>query len=83
MLLRASGSYLRDDYSQGQGHQELITAGPGVTWLMNRNMQLSVRYDFTRRISNGSGSLGVLNQGGQFGNSYSENTFLLQLRLAL
>lgn len=83
VLLRLSGSYLRDDYSQNQGSQELVTGGPGVTWLINRTMRMTARYDFTRRISNGSANLGILNQSRQFGTSYSENTLLLQLRLAL
>lgn len=90
VLLRASGGLLHDDYSQGQGAQDLYTFGGGATWLLNRNMQLRGDYDYTRRLSSNTGNLGgVFGQqfgqgfGQAFGQSFAENRFLLQLRLAL
>ncbi len=82
VILQANGAYLIDDYNKGQGHQELFTLGTGATWLMNRNMRLVGTYDFTQRTSSGTGNLGVItNQ--VFGSGYTDNRFLVQLRLAL
>lgn len=82
ILLRASGAALVDEYGRGQGGQQSFTAGVGGTKLLNRNMQLGLDYDFTRRISTGQGNLGVIiNQ--RFGGSFSENQVLLRLRLML
>lgn len=82
ILLRASGAALIDEYGRGQGSQELFTAGAGATKLLNRNMKLDLDYNFTRRISNGTGNLGVIT-GQEFGGSFSENQLMLRLRLAL
>ncbi len=82
VLLRASANAFLDDYSRGQGSQQLFTAGTGATWLLNRTMQLGLNYDFTRRVTDGTGNLGVIT-GQQFGRSFSENRILLQVRFAL
>ncbi len=82
VLLRASANAFLDDYSRGQGSQQLFTAGTGATWLLNRTMQLGLNYDFTRRVTNGAGNLGVIT-GQQLGRNFSENRILLQLRFAL
>ena len=82
VLLRASANAFLDDYSRGQGSQQLFTAGTGATWLLNRTAQLGLNYDFTRRVTDGAGSLGVIT-GQRFGRNFSENRILLQLRLAL
>ena len=82
ILLQANGAYYLDDYSQGQGSQQLFTVGTGATWLLNRNLRLQTTYAFTRRTSSGSVNLGL---GSVFGvaSNYSDNRILLQLRFAL
>jgi hypothetical protein len=79
VLLRATASYLSDDYSQNQGHQDLYGVGTAATWLLNRNMALIASYDFARRTSNAQGNINDQ----AFGSSYSESRYLLQVRLAL
>ena len=82
VLLRATGAVLIDDYGQGQGSQQLFTAGVGGTKLLNRNMRLDLDYNFTRRISNGTANLGII-EGQALAQSYSENQILLRIRFAL
>jgi hypothetical protein len=77
VLLRANmGAYL-DDYSNGGGNQEYYTTGVGVTYLLNRNMQVAASYDFIARQSSGSGTSQV------FGPSYTDNRVFLTLRVGL
>ena len=82
VLLQANGAYYRDDYSQGQGSQQLFTVGTGATWLLNRNLRLQTTYAFSRRTSSGTVDLGLGNGFGVASN-YSDNRILLQLRFAL
>ena len=58
VLVQANGAYYVDDYSQGQGSQQLFTVGTGATWLLNRNLRLQTTYSFSRRTSSGHGELG-------------------------
>ena len=81
VLVNATGEYAQDSFTQGQGQQELFTAGAGVTWLLNRNLQLGGRYDFTRRVSSGAISLGT-GFGQTVGPSFSENRVTVQTRVA-
>ena len=82
VLLRAVGSAAFNEYGRGQGSQQLFSAGAGATKLLNRNLKLDLDYTFTRRLSNGTGNLGVI-IGQQFGQSYSEDQVLLRVRFAL
>jgi hypothetical protein len=77
VLLRADlGAYLAD-YSAGGGTQEYYTAGVGITYLLNRNMQIAASYDFIGSQSNASGTNPV------FGQSYTDNRVFLTLRVGL
>lgn len=80
VLLNANAGFALNEYDQSQGQQTRFTAGAGVTWLLNRNMRLGASYDFTSRESSGTGTL---SQGQRFGSGYTENRYLLQLRLGL
>lgn len=80
VLLRATVGFALNEYGRDQGDQTLYTAGLGATWLLNRNLRLGARYDFTNRESSGRGNLGT---GQRFGSSYSAHRTLLQLRLTL
>ncbi len=82
ILLRGSAGYAIDEYANSTSSQTLYTAGAGVTYLMNRNMQVSANYDFTSRHSSGNLNLGTF-AGQPIGGSYSDNRYLVQLRLAL
>ncbi len=82
VLLRGSAGYAVDEYAGSKTSQTLYTAGAGVTYLMNRNMQVTASYDFTSRRSSGNLNLGTL-AGQPIGASYSDNRYLVQLRLAL
>jgi hypothetical protein len=81
VLLRADIGAYYADYSAGGGNQAYYTAGVGITYLLNRNMQVAASYDFTGRQSNGNGNLGLTGQ--TFGSSYTDNRFLLSLRVGL
>ena len=88
VLLRGSAGYALDEYAHSTSSQTLYTAGAGVTYLVNRNIQVSANYDFASRRSSGNVTLGTLNLGTNFpgqqiGSSYSDNRYLLQVRLAL
>ncbi len=83
VLLQANAGYYLDEYEQNEGNQSLYRIGAGATWLMNRNMQLIGSYDFSSRQSSGGAGFNV-NPGQQaIGADYTENRFLLTLRLAM
>jgi hypothetical protein len=85
ILLTINGGYLRDDYAQGGGTQDLISFGAGATWLLNRHMRVGLTYDFDRRNSSNSTAATALIpiNGFLFGSSYTENRVLLTLRFGL
>ncbi len=80
ILLQGSAGVYLGDYAGG-GNQNLYTAGVSATYLINRNMRLTASYDLAVRRSSGNGNLGQSQT--QFGPSYNDNRYLLQLRLAL
>ena len=82
VFLRASTGLLVGEYGQTRGTQTLVTAGVGATVLVNRNVALSLTYDFASRQSNGAANLG-LNQSLGFGSSYIQNQVLVQLGFTL
>jgi hypothetical protein len=75
LLLKASVGVQRADFFQG-GHQTGMTAGLGVTWVIDRNARLSFTYDQTDL--RGSSSPGAGSE-----SSYSRGVGLVTLRLAL
>jgi hypothetical protein len=84
VLLNASGALYDDVYAQNGGQQAYYTFGAGVTWLLNRNLRLNARYDFSSRQSPASSTnSNGLGEGAIFGGSYTDNRFLLQLRIGL
>jgi hypothetical protein len=83
VVLQARAGYFRDDYSQNQGSQTLFTAGASITWLLNRNMRLTVSYDFANRGSDSTSVVGSVNPQQNIGTGYTENRYLLQLRVGL
>jgi hypothetical protein len=81
VLLNASVGAYNDAYAQG-GSQAYVTVSGGVAWLLNEHLRLVARYDFTSRVSPGSSSTtGGFGNGAIYGNSYSDNRFLLQLKI--
>ncbi len=60
ILLQGSVHFEEADYQGQNNTQTNYGAGAGVTYLMNRNVQLSLSYDFTEQESTGLG-------GGSFG----------------
>lgn len=96
ILLQGSGGVQYAQYEQGGGTQTIYSAGAGATWLINRNMRLTARYDFSSSSSSsavgvvapqigfttlGTGLVGV---NGQFTSGrYTQNIYMLQLRVAL
>lgn len=89
VLLRANVGYYRDDYNQGGGSQTLWATGAGATYLLNRNMQVGLSYDFYARQSGGAnaGTTVVTTTSGtqvtNFGAGYTDHRIMLQLRFAL
>ena len=77
VLLRAgAGAYLAE-YTAGAGNQVYYTTGVGITYLLNRNMQLAASYDFIGSQSNGSGANRIFNP------TYTDNRVLVTLRVRL
>ena len=82
VLRYATSQYFRDEYGSGQGSQDLISFGGGATWLLNRNLSLTGSYEFDRRNSSTTGTLGPVN-GQPFGSGYSEDRALLTVHVGL
>ena len=82
IFLRGSTGLLVGEYGQTRGTQTLVTAGVGATVLVNRNVALSLTYDFASRQSGGVANLGV-NRSLGFGASYIQNQVLVQLGFTL
>ena len=82
IFLRGSTGLLVGEYGQTRGTQMLVTAGVGATVLVNRNVALSLTYDFASRQSDGTANLGV-NRSFNFGSSYIQNQVLVQLGFTL
>ena len=81
LLLRANTGVYVTQY-QGSGSQSLYTVGTGATYLLNRNMQAGLYYDFTARTSAANinfGTLGTQNTS----TNYADNRVILQLQLRL
>jgi hypothetical protein len=81
VLLNATAGFIANSYEQDQGNQSYLTVGAGVTWLINQHMRLIGHYDFATRQSNATA--GGLGSGQTLGGNYSDNRFLLQLRIGL
>ena len=81
VLLHGTAAYNLAQYGGGGGSQTLYTAGASVSYLANRNLRFSARYDFQSRQSNLNGPIGLFGQG--VGSSYNDHRILLQLRLGL
>lgn len=61
IFLQARGSFQYAQYLQsGGGSQTGLTAGASSTWLLNRNLHLSLDYDFTRLSGSGNSGSGTL-----------------------
>jgi hypothetical protein len=76
---RAGGQYAQ--YLQG-GTQTNLTAGGGVTWLLNRNARVSLEYDFVKQSgisqTSATGNLNTLTTG-----QFDQHLAALTLHLAL
>jgi hypothetical protein len=84
VLFNASAAAVRDVYSQSEGQQTFYSIGGGVTWMLNTQLRLGLRYDFSNRQSpGGSDTGGGLSNTQIFGGTYSDNRILLQLRIGL
>jgi hypothetical protein len=84
VLLNASGAMYSDNYAQNEGTQNYYTLGAGVIWLLNHNMRLIARYDFSSRQSPAeSANSEGLGGAAIFGGSYTDNRVLLQLKIGL
>lgn len=81
VLLNASAGFVADSYAQSQGNQSYLTLGAGVTWLINEHLRLAGRYDFATRTSSVPNATLGANQ--TLGGNFSDNRFLLQLRVGL
>ena len=82
VLVYALSQYFKDDYSGGQGSQELISFGAGATWSLNRNVSLTGSYEFDRRNSGNVANLGPIN-GQTIGPGYSEDRALITVHFGL
>jgi hypothetical protein len=83
VILQARAGFFIDDYSQNQGSQTLFEAGAAVTWLLNRNMRLALTYDYANRGTDSNGFVGLVNSNQNIGTGYTENRYLIQLRVGL
>ena len=83
IFLQARGSFQYAQYLQSGGSQTGLTIGGGATWLLNRNLRLSLDYDFTR-LSGSSNSVGQLNPDTTLATApYTQSLIALTLHFAL
>jgi hypothetical protein len=83
ILLNAHGAVFIDEYAGSGGGQNYYTAGFGATWLINRNMSLTGDYTFAARQSGSNVSEVFLPNQEIFGSNYTDNVFMLRLKLGL
>jgi hypothetical protein len=84
VLFNAYAAAVRDVYSQSEGQQSFYSFGGGVTWLLNHHLRLAAIYNFSSRTSPGGPDSGNgLSNTQIFAGYYSDNRFLLQLRIGL
>lgn len=69
VLLQASVRYEHADYLNSAQTQSIYTAGAGVTWLLNRNLQLALSEEFSDH------------ENGGVGQSFTRNVVLLHARV--
>jgi hypothetical protein len=87
VLINANAGFIAYEYQQNQqnqgnqGNQSYLTLGTSVTWLINQHMRLVGRYDFATRQSNTP--IVGLSTSQSLAGGYSDNRFLLQLRIGL
>jgi hypothetical protein len=81
ILLQGRGGIQYAQYL-AEGTQTNFTAGAGVTWLLNRNLRLSLDYDITQQSGN-SGVSNPLNPDTFTSGNYSQSLVALTLHVAL
>ena len=82
VFLQARGGASYAEYLHDGGTQDSFSIGGGVNWLLNRNVRLSLDYNFTRQTN----SLDITNAAAQAASgpgNYSQSAVLLTLHLAL
>jgi hypothetical protein len=80
ILFQARGGLQYAQYLQG-GAQTNFTVGAGVSWLLNRNLRLSLDYDTTEQIGTSKFST-PLNPNTLVSGSYSQSLLALTLHVA-
>jgi hypothetical protein len=84
VLFNVTGAAVKDVYSQSEGQQTFYIAGGRVTWLLNNHLRLAAEYNFSSRQSPGGPNTGGGVSNTQiFAGYYSDNRFLIQLRIGL
>jgi hypothetical protein len=82
ILLEARAGIQNAQYLQtGGGSQTNVLIGAGVNWLLNRNLRLSLDYDFTKQ-TNGGGSPTISFQGGVTSLAYTQSVAMLAMHVA-
>lgn len=83
VLLQGRAGFQYASYLQG-GTQSSETVGGGITWLLNRNMRLSLNDDYTNQTSPG-GAVAVMNAENftNLSGAYTQNILTLTLHLGL
>ena len=76
LLLQGYAGVQQANFLQGGGTSSGVSAGGGVTWLVNRNMRVSATYDFTDQHGSTSPSV-------QTAGNFTRNIGLLTLRLGM
>lgn len=69
VLLNVHASYETDDWKGINRTDHIPGVGAGVKYLLNRNLYLGLNYDYSRRLSSGTGQT----------TPYTQNIFLLRL----
>jgi hypothetical protein len=83
ILLQVRGGVQNAVYLQtGGGTQTSLSFGAGVTWLINRNVRLSLDYDFTNLLGSSNTSTASV-PGSVTGSPFTQSIAMLTLHVAL
>jgi hypothetical protein len=83
ILLQGRVGYQEADFLQGSGSQTIVSAGAGVTWLINRDIHISLNYDFTSQHAPLNEAGEVLASERLTGGNYTQHLVSVRLHLAI
>jgi hypothetical protein len=83
ILLQGRVGFQEADFLQGSGSQTILSAGVGATWLVNRDIHVSLNYDVTSQHAPLNRAGFVLPSERLTGGNYTQHLISVRLHLAI